>query len=237
MTICQFCKAIPFVDLPSEDEPALPHQPSLGALKASAGSCTLCHLILRAAIEVRKEIDNTHKGLKAHAWNELYSQNTTSSGQRMMEHSVLGRHGSGSVSNIYSEEETLTSGKPGYPFRDDASIRPWLFGNWWKACSGPLQLMGLGVRLAATPNVEDAEGNGDENRFEDGRAYINIRYYGSYLRIRMEDGRRTLQFWHNVLRNSERYPISKHNTRQTAGSLGFFRFRLPENQEEDAVVR
>ena len=65
-----------------------------------------------------------------------------------------------------------------------------LTGIWWAAkhSGGPLQLVGLGVRLAATPKIEDAEGNGQEIQFETGCKYVQIYYHGSYLRIRSEDG-------------------------------------------------
>jgi hypothetical protein len=84
-----------------------------------------------------------------------------------------------------------TSDKPGYPFDHDNFVRPWIFGNWWSLniSSHPLQLIGLGVRLAATPNIEDAEGNGREEHFPVGGNMVHIYYHGSHLRICTDDGK------------------------------------------------
>jgi len=52
MENCKICKDIPFHNLPSEDEPALPHQPTLAALESSADTCYFCKLILLIAGEL-----------------------------------------------------------------------------------------------------------------------------------------------------------------------------------------
>lgn len=52
MENCSSCKEIPFHNLPSEDEPAFPHQPSLAALESSAKTCHFCKLTLLAAGEL-----------------------------------------------------------------------------------------------------------------------------------------------------------------------------------------
>jgi hypothetical protein len=67
--------------------------------------------------------------------------------------------------------------KKGVPNR----IRPWLFGNWWQSedPNGPLQLIGIGVRLSRTANIEDGEGNTSES----------VRLRGSLIRVRSENGK------------------------------------------------
>lgn len=186
--ICQYCKAIRFADLPGEDEPGFPHQPSLKALKGSANQCALCALILGAAYEVRKSVDLRHKGIGRGGWVG-YQAGELSDGTQTMGHFQLGDFGPGSDTCVEGPAQPATD-MPGYLFADDAFIRPWLFGNWWKSrnSSGPLQLIGLGVRLATTPNMEDAEGNGNEIYYPNGNPRIDLYYHGTFLRIRTEDG-------------------------------------------------
>ena len=179
--ICRYCEAIQFADLPSEDEPGFPHQPSLQALKKSAASCALCALILDAVSEIRKSIDVIYKGGKRCGAIEYDPEGQLPDGRQVMGHFQLGDYHIGS--DVHAD-------KPGYPFADDVSVRPWLFGNWWKTrdSSATLQLIGLGVRLARTPNIEDAEGNGREIHYDTGDTRVDLHYHGSFLRIRTEDG-------------------------------------------------
>jgi hypothetical protein len=185
--ICQYCKAIAFEDLPSEDEPGFPHQPSLDALKKSAVRCPLCALILGAASEVRKRVDFRYKGGTSGlvAWDPTMQ---LPDGRPTMAHFQLGDYIIGS--ELYLKGPASTDpDKPGYPFDDDLSVRPWLFGNWWKLrdSNAPPQLVGLGVRLARKPNIEDAEGNGAEVQHYNANSRVELYYHGSFLRIRTED--------------------------------------------------
>jgi hypothetical protein len=61
MVLRDLCTTIPFEQLPSEEDPGYPHQPSLDAFVASATKCYLCRLILDAVNESRDEIDNEQK--------------------------------------------------------------------------------------------------------------------------------------------------------------------------------
>ena len=54
--------------------------------------------------------------------------------------------------------------------------------------NAPLQLLGLGVRLARTPNVEDAEGNGKEIQGLEGDSFVHLNFHGSYLQVKVGDG-------------------------------------------------
>ena len=62
MDLCEICRTIPFDTLPSEEEPGVPHQPTLAALEASAASCVLCDLIFEAAGEVGQLIKGANPG-------------------------------------------------------------------------------------------------------------------------------------------------------------------------------
>lgn len=52
LSICNVCRSIPFDQLPSEDEAAYPHQPSIVVLEESAKTCPLCALLLRSVREL-----------------------------------------------------------------------------------------------------------------------------------------------------------------------------------------
>jgi hypothetical protein len=99
----------------------------------------------------------------------------------------FGHYAAGSDYLSIPPQNLPASTKAAYPFGDDKSVRPWLFGNWWKLkTADPLQLIRLGVRLAATPNIEDAEGNGlVQHYINDDRVHIG--YNGTFLRICTED--------------------------------------------------
>jgi hypothetical protein len=182
MENCDLCQNIPFEQLPSEEEDALPHQPSLDALELSAKTCSVCELIWWAAgcslarpggvVELQPNIA-LPSGRKVLA--EFLYSNYTAMGHGL-ENGVL-----------FSDD---TSAKPDLRppiyidlrshFPTGANIRPWLFGNWYKSVFDPnkLLLVGLGVRLGAVPGIEEAESNSKEK----------IRLHGTYLRIRTDDG-------------------------------------------------
>ena len=187
---CEICKAIPFADLPSEEEPAIRHQPSLQALKDSAASCTLCDLILQAALDIRTVVERNHSGRGLGGFIRYSGRPCNlSSGEQGMGQTIIGNFAAGHFASEMPGEEEATN-TPGFQFGDDSSVSPWLYGNWWKRdpSDSSLQLMGLGVRLAATSNIEDAEGNDTMFRPPDGRTLRNIIWHGSYLRVITEDG-------------------------------------------------
>lgn len=187
--ICALCMEIPFAALPFEDESGLPHQPDLKALKDSAKSCALCGLILNAALAVRKDVDEEYKQVTRGRCKTIEPGRVLSSGKKIYGVRTQGRYvpGGGYIVGPY---EVQNCNKPGFPFGDDLSVRPWLVGNWWRPRSpdDPWQLMGLGVRLAATPRIEDAEGNGKENEVRGDRG-LDVHFHGSYMRVRTDDGK------------------------------------------------
>lgn len=183
--VCDVCKAIPFHNLPSEEEPGFPHQSSLLLLKASALSCPLCFLILNATQEVRKSIKSQHSNDdegRLPEWREFVS-NTSLSGKAISQVTSLGSFAPGTAMITETKsprEERPGSNKPGFVFKDDASVRPWLYGNWWEMenSDSPLQLLGLGARLGVNPGIHEGEGNTSDQ----------VWLRGSHLRIRTDDG-------------------------------------------------
>lgn len=82
-------------------------------------------------------------------------------------------------------ESDIDLRKPGWKFQDDSVVKIWLYGNWWaeRPRMVPSQLMGLGVRLGNSPNIEDGEGNNLNNE----GGYRNIRFHGSQIRMKTDD--------------------------------------------------
>jgi hypothetical protein len=183
MNICDICRAIPFHELPSEDEPGLPHQSSFQDLKVSADDCALCSLILTAANQSREHINDMYTESEIGEWQEFNSTGRElPSGRSVSVVTILGAwvHG-GAVGVARTKGARSTQNKPGFPFKDDNSVRPWLYGNWWASDTNPSvasQLIGLGVRLGTGPEIEAAEGNTEDE----------VWCRGSQLRLRTDDG-------------------------------------------------
>jgi len=181
---CDFCQAIPFDKLPSEEEDALPHQPSLDALEASSNSCSICKLILWAAgcsLASPGGMVSFRPNVKYPSGRKIMTKVTESN------YSTLGMFRAlenGAVvtdtSNAKPDLREPISLDLRSRFPKGTNIRPWLFGNWYRSPfkdRSPL-LVGFGVRLGTGPSIEDAEGNSKEE--------VNIS--GTYLRIRTDDG-------------------------------------------------
>jgi len=207
--LCAYCKVIPFLELPSEHEPGIAHQPSLASLKLSAKTCPLCNLLLEAAELIRKKIDNDRSDGRDDAEHRSFFSNKQTPGKKIMEISSLGRYSPGTNmvtgkhipgSNMEMVPATASGGQANkaahkcYPFASDEAVRPYLYGNWWKVDKWKrgdgkhLQLLGIGVRLATSPDIVDAEGNMRNKVNEDGTVEETVWYRGSYLRIRTDDG-------------------------------------------------
>lgn len=189
--VCSYCKKIPWADLPGEDEAALPHQPSLAALKQSARKCMLCEFIAEAAAEVRTSVRVKHGGGSRGGHIVFDPTGTLADGRAVMRHFQYGDLPGDTVGGSSAPSEPRP-GRPAYRFSDDDAVRPWLFGNWWASNDGvgPLQLVGLGVRLSRTPLMEDAEGNGKEVYYPDtGDTRVDLHFHGTFLRILADDGR------------------------------------------------
>src|SRR6187402_811650 len=62
MDICNVCRSISFSTLPSEEESAIPHHETFQSLELSSQKCHLCCLILCAAGEICKILQNIKEG-------------------------------------------------------------------------------------------------------------------------------------------------------------------------------
>jgi len=194
LDICDLCNSIPFEQLPSEEDPGYPHQPSLAALEISAAKCLLCKMILEAVDEVRKSIDSEMRKVQESRYIMTYPKDKRTGVRRTV---YLGE---AVPRNTFGTPEVRQRSEDIWPhlllerlsqhakYPGDV-LRPWLFGNWW-VLDGHLdegfgqtrQLIGIGVRLGKTPPIHNAEGNSKEE----------VIYRGSGLRIRTDDGKLTL---------------------------------------------
>lgn len=157
MDLCNICKAIKFDQLPSEEEPAIPHQPNLELLQESMPDCPICRVIFLAVGELSTIIHNERAGNGENAGGHVDFQTPIGKqpGQSVKQNLTYVTY-----YGYYDPDDdgTYVEGPTGYTgpkYTDpcevfpDSNIRPWLFGNWWtlpKAESKP-QLIGLGVRL------------------------------------------------------------------------------------------
>jgi hypothetical protein len=216
LTLCTFCKNISYSKLPSEDEAALPHQPSLQALSASARQCQLCKLILDIVNELRKTFEDEKAGGGSHGFivfnptdketgvaTQVFLGATAPSrtrkpsgtskpeGKRPSNSPTNGKDTQSTLSKIFHKQSGRQDAAPRrlsalFHRKSETSdvLRPWIFGNWWilneeKVGAVPqYQLIGIGVRIAKTPYIGDAEGNDK----------TTVKHRGSQLRIRAMDG-------------------------------------------------
>ncbi|KAL2198294.1 heterokaryon incompatibility protein-domain-containing protein [Corynascus similis CBS 632.67] len=188
---CEYCEAIEFDKLPGEEEAAVPHQPSYAALKRSAERCALCTLLCDAIIEVRKSLDARNRLTTRSGATEFAPEVIMPNGTKVMGHFQISAYHPGVTDEAFLRQPRPPDpAMPGFAFADDESVRPWLFGNWWRprSGSGPLQLIGLGVRLGTGPHLLEAEGNHSISQYDSGERKPNAFFWGTYLRIRAEDG-------------------------------------------------
>lgn len=172
MELCGHCSAIPFEDLPAENENAVPHQPDLDCLRVSAKTCRLCDLLSEAVDELLKEIEQPGKHVQAHFhyWKQVRE------GVMIRVDQGTGREyfQLQSVDDEKSNRGLLfPSGPKGK--EENGPLRPWLYGNWWTIPSleSNPKLLGMGVRVARGPSPFDAEGQ------DAGTVYLR----GSALRL------------------------------------------------------
>ncbi|EXJ67965.1 uncharacterized protein A1O5_08579 [Cladophialophora psammophila CBS 110553] len=201
--LCDICEAIPFGNLPSEEQNALPHQPSLDALEASKESCSICSLIWWAAGCSLVNVGGMvafRSGVEYPSGRKIMTQETESNYNpigllRAMENGAVFLDTPSPKPDL--REPVFMDPRSCFPATEEISgkIRPWIFGSWYKSPFKdiPLQLIGLGVRLGTGPSAEAAEGNTDEE----------VRLRGTFLRVRTDDGIMLLlsngQYYANLL--------------------------------------
>ncbi|MBE3042620.1 hypothetical protein IMZ48_08595 [Candidatus Bathyarchaeota archaeon] len=203
--ICQACKAIPFLDLPSEEQPALAHHSSLEALSASGATCSLCVMIHDAL----RSTSNTYADEELPPLHAALSWPPGATGVDRQYHGKFGvqfriseaagvkvSHMALRSPQLHSFAETGRmdmGGRAAPPLlpenyrkfdsaKDPGKVRPWLYGNWWtlpQVPGCPPQLIGLGVRASRLPAVAATEGG----------SLACVTYRGTDIRVLADPGR------------------------------------------------
>ena len=178
--ICGLCQNIPWDRLPSEEEPALSHSPSLDALNLSAQSCALCSMLSLALVD----LDTPHAPEEGPRWTITTSYPLRTGGKRI---EVVEYGESPSIDERNNNSATFDDLPQVHQL---GRLRPFLFGSWWKFkdSNTPNQLIGLGVRLGRTPLIEDAQGNERNFVGEDGIVNQRIVFRGTHIRLRIGEG-------------------------------------------------
>ncbi|KAJ1563135.1 hypothetical protein HK405_013961, partial [Cladochytrium tenue] len=162
----------------------------LAALRTSSTTCTLCAMILYAALRVRDDISAKHNGERRGAWI-TFSPASRGIVDRRFEETVGGRFlaGTNMATGAFSDSppQKREYAKK-YPFASDDAVRPYLFGSWWIPHefhpSVLPQLVGFGVRLGTSPEPEDGEGNQRNVPNDKGELQNLVTYRGTFLRLR-----------------------------------------------------
>lgn len=205
--VCSVCDKILWFELQPEDVLGTPHHASRRALEASAKSCRLCGMVLRAAIANYQDSRGRRHGkgywrqfnsIKYHdgasVRNITYVKElgsclpatSTDYNDGTLGRAVLGATGNITADGAHVDDdrevpnmEALTVGE------DEAADLPvWLYGNWWSENkpSSPgdtshLRLVGIGARFGKTQSHFDAFNNRPDQ----------IQLRGSYLGICTDD--------------------------------------------------
>ncbi|KAI1413044.1 HET-domain-containing protein [Hypoxylon sp. FL1857] len=183
--VCSVCDKILWFELQPEDVFGTPHHASRGALEASAKSCKLCALVLRAALANYQD-SRGRRGGKGY-WRQ-FNAIKYHDGSRMRDITYLkelgacvpatgtdypmgvGRAVLGATGNINSdgmhvddEHEIPNLEALSVDENETTDLPVWLYGNWWAQYepiapgdTKPLRLMGVGARFGKTQSHFDA---------------------------------------------------------------------------------
>ncbi|KAI8966273.1 HET-domain-containing protein [Daldinia sp. FL1419] len=182
---CSVCEKILWFQLQPEDILATPHHASRRALEASAKTCRLCFLVLRAAISNYQDSRGRRNGMGY--WRQFNAINyhegssvrkityvkelgscmpATSTGYNNgVGSAVLAATGNIKADGNHVGDDHLSLEALSIE-EDSADLPVWLYGNWW-AIREPsdvndtshLRLMGVGARFGKTQSNFDAFNN------------------------------------------------------------------------------
>lgn len=206
--ICSICRKVLWFELQPEDLLGTPHHSSREALEASAKSCRLCHMILRAAVANYRDSRGRRNG-KGY-WREFVAaKHHSGSGVRDVTfvkdlganmpvnttgHSkggakpILAHTGNITADGTHIDDDEPSLDEPTIDEDETADLPVWLYGNWWSESepkesnsTSQMRLMGVGARFGKTQSHFDA--------FNCKPDWIHVR--GSQLGICASDGEQT----------------------------------------------
>lgn len=203
--ICDTCTAIPFDELPHEEDEAYPHKQGLSDLEESSKVCKLCKLILSAIKYAQGDFDLESYDIadtirpKMNDYDTAHSKDLSpAASKKFGVHQAILRLPGTEISHIILRSRSVHTGQetelgPGGPRDLSAAItrmdmqkdplnRVWLYGNWWtllgfNQCTP--QLIGFGARLTRNPSLRISDVNGERR---------SILFRGSDIRVFTEYG-------------------------------------------------
>ncbi|KAK6953153.1 hypothetical protein Daesc_005453 [Daldinia eschscholtzii] len=203
---CSVCEKILWFQLQPEDVLATPHHASRRALEASAKTCQLCAMVLRAAISNYRDSRGRKNGMGY--WRQFNAVNyhegsnvrrityvkelgatmpatATDYANKGMGRGVLAATGNIKADGNHVGDDNLNLESVSINEDDSADLPVWVYGNWWAARepNGPgdtshLRLMGIGARFGKTQSHFDAFNNRADQ--------VSLR--GSFIGICTSDG-------------------------------------------------
>lgn len=182
---CSVCESVVWFELQPEDVWGTPHHATRRALEASAKSCRLCSMILRAAISNYRDSQGRRSGkgywrrfnaIKYHDGSSVrdityvkelgaYMPASLRDDNKGFGRSILAATGIITADGLHVDDDREVPNLELLKVGEDesADLPVWLYGNWWSARepSGPedtshLRLMGVGARFGKTRSHFDA---------------------------------------------------------------------------------
>jgi hypothetical protein len=144
-------------------------------------------MILGAAMRIRKDINEELNDTKKGQWIKFAPYKPHNGRRRVVQTHFGAYPPGGGMQTRRGEPGSGTVYTKQFPFENDHAVRPWLFGSWWdlgEVEAKQQQLVGLGVRLGRSAEIEHGEGNKAGVRGSDGSVEDFITLRGTFLRLR-----------------------------------------------------
>lgn len=182
--VCKVCASVPWTQLQAEDVRGSPHQPSRRALEASAQSCVLCKMILRAAISHYRDARGRRHGKGYWTQMESITYQDRSGSREVMYikemgasmpvkntdlrsqggRPVIAATGMFDGDQNHVEDGKASSDLEAIEGESSTDAMPvWVYGNYWAESSpkadsdrSHLRLVGIGARFGRSESHFDA---------------------------------------------------------------------------------
>ncbi|KAI2601959.1 HET-domain-containing protein [Hypoxylon sp. NC1633] len=182
---CAVCEKVLWFELQPEDVLARPHHATRRALEASAKTCRLCEMVLRAAVANYQDSKGRRNGkgywrqfnaIKYHDGSGVRDVTyikglgscmpaSSTDYNKGLGRAVLGPTGNITADGVHLDDEDEIPNLEALTVTEDetADLPVWLYGNWWAedepkvpGDTAHLRLMGVGARFGKTQSHFDA---------------------------------------------------------------------------------